>query len=95
MTWCRSDKETGSCPPLPLFCFFLSVLSLGQITYFINRPAYHNLDIIHIPAVILICILANLGLPVLRPAAARLKTLSGISLVQAAKDPSLFCPCPS
>ena len=85
MKWCRSDKETGSCPPLPLFCFFLSVLSLGQITYFINRPAYHNLDIIHIPAVILICILANLGLPVLRPAAARLKTLSGISLVQAAK----------
>ncbi|MGI6010754.1 MAG: hypothetical protein ACOX8H_04540 [Ruminococcus sp.] len=66
MKWCRINTGTSSCPPLPLFCFFLSVLSLGQITYFINRPAYHNLDICHIPAVILMCILADLGLPLLR-----------------------------
>ncbi|MGI6007556.1 MAG: hypothetical protein ACOX8E_08725 [Ruminococcus sp.] len=66
MKWCRTNAGNGSCPTVPLFCFFLSVLALGQITYFINRPAYHNLDICHIPAVILMCIMAELGLPHLR-----------------------------
>lgn len=65
MKWCTGSRDKNGCPPLPLFAFFLSVLSLGQITYFINRPAYHNLDICHIPAVILMCILADLGLPLL------------------------------
>ena len=43
------------------YSFSASVLTLGQLTYFINRAAYHNLEICHLPAVLLICILAERG----------------------------------
>lgn len=53
---------------IPLICFVFStaVLSLGMITYFINRAAYHNLDIIHLPAILLICILSQRGMDFIR-----------------------------
>lgn len=35
------------------FLFLLSVGSLGCLVYYINRPAYHNLDCITMPAVIM------------------------------------------
>ena len=50
-------------PVLPAFSFFLAVISLGQMTYFMNRPAYHNLDICHLQAVLCLCILAAPALP--------------------------------
>ena len=51
---------------LPCYVFFVSVLSLGQITYFMNRAAYHNLDICHLPAMLLLCIFAERGLSIVR-----------------------------
>ena len=51
---------------LPCFAFFAAVLSLGQITYFINRAAYHNLEICHLPCVLLICLMAEKGMDVFR-----------------------------
>lgn len=47
---------------LPCFAFFTGVLSLGQLSYYMNRAAYHNLDICHLPAILLICLLAQRGM---------------------------------
>ena len=67
MKWFSGSRHNGQTfHALPCFCFFLSVLSLGQMTYFMNRPAYHNLDICHIPAVMILCVLTQLGLPLLK-----------------------------
>lgn len=38
------------------FVFLASVLGLGQITYFMNRAVYYNLDLIHVVVVVLLCI---------------------------------------
>lgn len=46
----------------PCFAFFAGVLSLGQMSYFMNRAAYHNLDICHLPAMLLMCLLAERGM---------------------------------
>ena len=48
------------------FAFAADVLTLGQITYFINRAAYHNLEIAHIPCIILLCLLAEGGMETFR-----------------------------
>ncbi|MCH1981892.1 hypothetical protein MCG98_04810 [Ruminococcus sp. OA3] len=63
---CFQICAPSSIPVLPVFSFFLSVISLGQITYFMNRPAYHNLDICHIQAVLCLCMLADHTLPQLQ-----------------------------
>ena len=47
---------------LPCFSFMTAVLALGQLTYFINRAAYHNLEICHLPCVLLLCLLAESGM---------------------------------
>lgn len=46
----------------PCFSFMTAVLALGQLTYFINRAAYHNLEICHLPCVLLLCLLAENGI---------------------------------
>lgn len=51
---------------LPCFAFFTSVLTLGQMSYFMNRAAYHNLDICHLPAVLLLCLLSEHGMDCIR-----------------------------
>lgn len=51
---------------MPCFSFFTGVLALGQMSYFMNRAAYHNLDICHLPAVLLMCILAERGMDFVR-----------------------------
>lgn len=51
---------------LPCFSFFTGVLSLGQMSYFMNRAAYHNLDICHLPSVLCMCILAERGMDLVR-----------------------------
>ena len=38
------------------FIFLASVLGLGQITYFMNRAVYYNLDLIHVVVVALLCV---------------------------------------
>ena len=44
------------------YVFATGVLALGQMTYFINRAAYHNLEICHLPCILLLCILAEKGI---------------------------------
>lgn len=51
---------------LPCFAFFTSVLTLGQMSYFMNRAAYHNLDICHLPAILLLCLLSECGMDCIR-----------------------------
>ena len=51
---------------LPCFAFFTSVLTLGQMSYFMNRAAYHNLDICHLPAILLLCLLSERGMDCIR-----------------------------
>ena len=46
----------------PCFAFMTAVLTLGQLTYFINRAAYHNLEICHLPCILLLCLLAENGI---------------------------------
>lgn len=60
----KGKKEIQTNPQV-FFGFALSIMSLGQLTYFINRPAYHNLDICHIPTVLMLCLLAESGIPLL------------------------------
>lgn len=42
--------------------FFLSVSALGRLVYYMNRPAYHNLDCCHLSAVILLAFFGEKGL---------------------------------
>lgn len=63
----------------PCYCFFLAVLGLGQLTYFINRPAYHNLDVCHLPAVLLLCIFAETGFTSLKSSGGRWSSLTAAS----------------
>ena len=65
MRWLRTDTDEGK-SLLPCFSFFAAVLTLGQITYFINRAAYHNLEICHLPAILLLCLFAERGLEIFR-----------------------------
>lgn len=46
--------------------FFVSVLTLGQLSYFMNRAAYHNLDICHLPCILLLCMLSEYGMDTIR-----------------------------
>lgn len=59
-------NETAANISVPCFAFFTSVLSLGQMTYFANRAAYHNLDICHLPAILMTCMLAEPGMRFLK-----------------------------
>ncbi|MDO4518799.1 MAG: hypothetical protein Q4B47_00665 [Eubacteriales bacterium] len=43
------------------FVFGVSVLTLGQISYYMNRATYHNLDIGHLPSMLLMCMAAQSG----------------------------------
>ena len=65
MRWLRKHQEPEDIL-LPCFSFFAAVLSLGQITYFINRAAYHNLEICHLPAILLLCLFAERGMDTFR-----------------------------
>lgn len=51
---------------LPCYAFFTAVLTLGQMTYFVNRAAYHNLEICHLPSILLLCIFAERGLHIVK-----------------------------
>lgn len=63
MWFLRGNGSAGSKEYLPAcFAFAAAVLSLGQITYFVNRAAYHNLEIAHIPCILLLCLLAEGGM---------------------------------
>ena len=42
--------------------FFLSVSALGRMTYYVNRPSYHNLDCVSLSAVILLAYLGQRGM---------------------------------
>lgn len=67
MRWLREEQDICSRQILnPCFAFFTAILSLGQITYFINRAAYHNLEICHLPALLLLCLLGEKGLNTFR-----------------------------
>lgn len=57
----KNSVDPNECLPA-CFAFAAAVLSLGQITYFVNRAAYHNLEIAHIPCILLLCLLAEGGM---------------------------------
>lgn len=57
-----NQGETEEQYLVPCFAFSAGVLALGQMSYFINRAAYHNLDICHLPAMLLICVTAQWGM---------------------------------
>ena len=42
--------------------FFMSISALGRITYYVNRPSYHNLDCVSLSAVIMLAYLGQRGL---------------------------------
>lgn len=48
------------------FLFFAGILGLGQITYYMNRAAYFNLDIVYTIFVILACIYLEAGIDAIR-----------------------------
>ena len=60
----RGESESGHL--VPCTAFFAGVLTLGQMSYFMNRASYHNLDIVHLPAVLLMCLLAERGMGFLK-----------------------------
>ncbi len=46
--------------------FFLSVSALGRLVYYMNRPAYHNLDCCHLSAAVLLAFFAERGISFVR-----------------------------
>lgn len=78
----RTQEEADSQHLLRVcFTFAAAVLSLGQITYFINRAAYHNLEIIHIPCILLLCIFAEEGMNAFQTFHIRnMKSFSGMQI---------------
>ena len=58
----KGEREEQAVYLVPCTAFFVGVLTLGQMSYFINRASYHNLDIVHLPAVWLMCVLAERGM---------------------------------
>lgn len=59
------QKEKKQCWKRELI-FLLSVGALGCLVYYINRPAYHNLDCVALPAVILSAYFGQYGLRFIR-----------------------------
>lgn len=62
----KNEQENTGIILQACFIFATAVLSLGQITYFINRAAYHNLEIAHIPCILLLCVMAEAGMDTFR-----------------------------
>ena len=46
--------------------FFVCISALGRLVYYMNRPAYHNLDCCHFSAVLLLAYLCEQGLWMIR-----------------------------
>ena len=40
----------------------MSISALGRMTYYVNRPSYHNLDCVSLSAVIMLAYLGQRGL---------------------------------
>ncbi len=55
------EKKCGSSEKHQ-FLFFTGVLGLGQITYYMNRAAYFNLDIVYTIFIVLVCIYLESGI---------------------------------
>lgn len=55
--------EPGKTREIHSFVFLASVLGLGQITYYMNRAEYFNLDLIHVPVTVLLCVFLDQSLP--------------------------------
>lgn len=60
--WKCFRKEKEGIPWTWHLIFFLSVSGLGRLVYYMNRPAYHNLDCCHFSAVILLAFFAERGI---------------------------------
>lgn len=63
--------------------FFLSISALGRLVYYINRPAYHNLDCCHLSAAILLAYFGEQGIRFIKEK--RWKELERYSLTQLMK----------
>lgn len=60
LRWFRKSSSPGAWQVYVVF--FMSVSALGRLTYYINRPAYHNLDCCHLSVIILAAYLGDRGL---------------------------------
>lgn len=58
--WFRKKEQSVSWQIYVVF--FLSLSALGRLVYYVNRPAYHNLDCCHFSAVIMLAYLGERGL---------------------------------
>lgn len=76
----RNCPCTPFAAALPCFAFSASVLTMGQMSYYMNRAAYHNLDISHLPCILLICMLAEQGMHLMKEF--RFKKWKGFSPAQ-------------
>lgn len=56
-------KQGGGTREIHSFVFLASVLGLGQVTYYMNRAEYFNLDLIHVLVTVLLCIFLDQSLP--------------------------------
>lgn len=65
--WFRGKKENISWKVY--LVFFASVSALGRMVYYMNRPAYHNLDCIHLTAAILLAYFGENGIRLLKKGA--------------------------
>lgn len=61
-----NKKQKGESSEKHQFLFFAGILGLGQITYYMNRAAYFNLDIVYTIFVVLVCIYLEAGIDALR-----------------------------
>ena len=61
-----NKKQKGESSEKHQFLFFTGILGLGQITYYMNRAAYFNLDIVYTIFVVLVRIYLEAGIDALR-----------------------------
>lgn len=57
-----NKEKKGESSEKHQFLFFAGILGLGQITYYMNRAAYFNLDIVYTIFVVLVCIYLEAGI---------------------------------
>lgn len=63
----RWFREKGTEVPWKKYLlFFVCISALGRLVYYMNRPAYHNLDCCHFSAVLLLAYLCEQGLWMIR-----------------------------
>ena len=64
--WKWFRKNDNEIPWKTHFMLFLSISALGRFVYYMNRPAFHNMDCCHISVIVLSVMFAEKGLQFVR-----------------------------